>query len=185
MLRAVAEGNQQAFAWLVGRYQDRIYVHAVRVLRSAPIAEEVVQDVFLVIWAKRAVLPDLQNFGGYLFTIAKHAIYNSLQEMAKEHARRTVGMAYDDTNAPNNPETALLDKDYANILRQAIDRLPARQKQTYILIRQQGMKREEAAARLGVSPETIKSNLDDALRKMRAYLLYYIEVVLFFLISGR
>jgi RNA polymerase sigma-70 factor (ECF subfamily) len=45
----------------------------------------------------------------------------------------------------------------------------------YSLIRQQGLSRQETAAQLGISPETVKSNLEEATRKVRAYCLIFLQ----------
>ncbi len=54
-------------------------------------------------------------------------------------------------------------------MEEAVNALPEKQKQTYNLIRKQGKRRDEAALELNVSPETVKWNLDQATRRIRAY----------------
>ncbi len=61
------------------------------------------------------------------------------------------------------------EKEYARVLHQAIKRLPGKQQQTYLLVNEQGLHREEVAQMLQVSPETVKTNLDLATKSVRAF----------------
>lgn len=67
------------------------------------------------------------------------------------------------------------EKEFKNILDQAIVRLPEKQQATYRLIKEQNLKRDQAAAELNVSPETVKWNLDQAMRSIRAYCLAHLK----------
>ncbi|HSC38527.1 MAG TPA: sigma factor-like helix-turn-helix DNA-binding protein, partial [Chitinophagaceae bacterium] len=77
--------------------------------------------------------------------------------------------------AVEGTDHSLLEKQYESILRAAVGHLPEKQRQTYRLIKQQGLKREEAARELAVSPETVKYNLEQAMRSIRAYCLAQLD----------
>ena len=59
---------------------------------------------------------------------------------------------------------------------QAVDRLPSQQKKVYHLIKEHGMKREEAAVELNLSPETVKRHLSEAMQFIRVYCLSHLGV---------
>lgn len=170
LLKLVSEGNQQAFELLVKQYRQNIYTTALRLLHVQVLAEEVLQDIFLKVWLKRAELHTVTHFPAWLHALAKNTIYTAFQRSLKEKVQ-PVGQAEEHLAASYNTEDDLLDKEYTLLLNTAINRLPPRQQQTYRLIRQDGLKREEAARVLGISPETVKFNLDEANRKVRAYCL--------------
>lgn len=61
------------------------------------------------------------------------------------------------------------EKEFQQILNDAINRLPEKQRQAFILSKQQFLKREEVAKVLNFSPETVKSNLERAMKSVRTY----------------
>jgi RNA polymerase sigma-70 factor (family 1) len=185
-LLRVRDGDQNAFAVLFSHYKDRIYSIAYRLTTSRETAEEIVQDVFLKIWLRRNELGNIDHFEAYLHTIARRATYRALKQMARQK-QQTQNVINDEDIASSHisSEQILQLKQYDGLLKEAIDRLPPKQKETFQLIRQQGYKRSEVAEQLNVSPETVKYNLDEGLRKIRAYFMAhtdYLPLVIVFML---
>lgn len=185
LLYKVSMGNEQAFRVLFDKYRPNIYTTALRITADEWVAEEILQDTFLKVWLNREVIANLDNFGGWLYTIAKNLTYNAIKQSQNEK-RKCLNMAKDSISV-YYPQTDYLiqEREFKNILKQAIDRLPPKQQLTYRLIKQQEMKREEAASVLKVSAETVKWNLDQAMRSIRAFCMAHLKdasfiVVLYF-----
>jgi RNA polymerase sigma-70 factor (ECF subfamily) len=85
----------------------------------------------------------------------------------------------------HDTEDRVLNNEYTRILQAAIDRLPEQQRQVYNLIKKEGLKREEAAAALQLSPETVKSHLAQAMRSVRVYCLSHLEISIALIILVR
>jgi RNA polymerase sigma-70 factor (ECF subfamily) len=70
---------------------------------------------------------------------------------------------------------------------QAVELLPAQQKQVYLMSKEQELKRDEIAKKLRISSETVKTHLARALRHIRAYSKLRLEIpiswLLFFLVN--
>jgi RNA polymerase sigma factor, sigma-70 family len=167
LLRSVSLGNESAFREIYDYYRPIVFTTAKRLLNETWTAEEIVQDTFLQIWLKRKELNNIENFSGWLYTIASHLTYNAL--LKKDRKRKNESQLTPSVIDPLTPAESLLHKEYDKILEDAVNRLPPKQKQTYILLKKEGKKREEAASELGVSPETVKWNLEQAMRSIRAY----------------
>ncbi len=171
ILEKIAEGDQKAFGLLFLHYKAGIYSTAFRLTHSTTISEEIVQDVFLKVWGKRSTLDQIENFRAYLFTIAQNTIYSAMRELYKQKF-----LVHEDPAAIATiptPEEDTRYRDYQQILQEAVNRLPAKQKKTYVLIKEEGMKREQAADILHVSSETVKSNLEQAIRNIKAWCLHH------------
>jgi DNA-directed RNA polymerase specialized sigma24 family protein len=67
LLHLVAQGDKVAFTRLFNNYRNKIYTIAFELTESSATAEEIVQDVFLKIWLKRASLNEVTHFQAYLF----------------------------------------------------------------------------------------------------------------------
>jgi RNA polymerase sigma-70 factor (ECF subfamily) len=182
LLQQVANGSEAAFTTLFEHYQPNIYSIAYKLTRQAPLAEETVQDVFLKIWVRRESLPQIEFFPAFLFKVAENTIYSTLRKLYREKEQKEAFRLQPAATALNYTEDAVLQKQYDQLLDQAIARLPEKQRQTYELVRRQGLRREEAAVLLQVSPETVKSNLDQALRNIRAYCMAHTELSLYMLL---
>jgi RNA polymerase sigma-70 factor (ECF subfamily) len=175
LLQQVAESNEHAFAVLFDHYRPNLYTTALRITGSTWAAEEIVQDTFLKVWLHRQNLNGIENFTGWLFTIAENLTYNVFKRWQRERKQAIELTQQDLPLFQNNSDQVVQEKDYQSILHTAILRLPNKQRQTYKLIKQEGMKREDAANTLQVSPETVKWNLEQAMRSIRAFCMAHLE----------
>lgn len=170
LLVRIAAGDEGAFADLFNRYRNKIFSIAYRITTSEQIAEEIVLDVFLKVWLKREQLPGLEFFTAWLFTVTRNQVFTAMKQMAiRRNAEYSV--RHDEYLNSADVHTELLDKEYQELLREAIARLSPQQKKVYLLIKEQGLKREEAARELNLSPETVKRHLAEAMQAIRVHCL--------------
>lgn len=169
LLAQIAAGDEQAFSQLFHNYRNKVYSIALKITTSEPIAEEILLDVFLKVWLRKQQLPGMEHFSAWLFTITRNQVFSALKQIAvrrtAEDAIRITGDPYDHSPV----EAALIDKEYQAILQQAILQLSPQQLKVYTLIKDRGLKREEAARELNLSPETVKRHLSEAMLVIRGY----------------
>lgn len=164
LLCRVADGDEAAFAQLFGAYHQRLGAYVYRLTESVPATEEIVQDVFIKIWLRRASLPEVRAFDAYLFTAARNHVFNYVRKLARERAlqARLEASLPGEAEVQENPHQALLDR--------AIAHLPRQQKNVYLLHRRQDLSHAEIAERLHLSVETVKKHMSLALRSIRDFL---------------
>jgi RNA polymerase sigma factor (sigma-70 family) len=171
LLRQVADGDQRAFTILFDQYRSKIYATALQITGDSWTAEEILLDTFMKIWLKREDLQSVENFPGWIYTIARNFTYNVLKEQ-KQATKNEQALRSDPiTLEAREADHALREQEFEVILQEAIARLPDKQRQTYLLIKEQQLKRNEAATLLKVSPETVKWNLEQAVKSVRTYCL--------------
>ena len=175
LLKLVAEGDRNAFTQIYNNYRNKIYSIAFELTESTTVAEEIVQDTFLKIWVKRDSLHEVEHFRAYLFTITRNYVFTALKRIARQESLE-VSAVQDAPLYDHDTEDRVLNNEYTRILQAAIDRLPEQQKQVYNLIKKEGLKREEAAAALHLSPETVKTHLAQAMRSIRTYCLARLDI---------
>lgn len=182
MLAALIQGNEAAFVELFEHYKDRIYSIAFRLSHSTVLAEEIVQDVFLTIWLRKAQLPAIQSFKAYLFVVTRNEAYQALKRIARSYG---IGLPTGDVDLPthNRTDDPILAKEYQHLLRTAIDRLPHQQRQVYRLIKEEQLKREEVAHLLHLRPDTVKYHLAEAMKNIRAFFALYLGIFFAFVIG--
>ena len=165
LLSRVAEGDEAAFSLLFNAFHQRLGAYVYRLTESLPATQEIVQDVFVKIWLKRAILPELQSFDAYLFKAARNHVFNYLRKLARERVQQ----AQLEASLPASA-TAEAEEEHLDLLDQAIDHLPPQQQKIYLLHRRQGLSHAEIADRLNLSVETVKKHMSLALRSIRKYL---------------
>ena len=172
LLCRVAEGDETAFSLLFNAFHQRLGVYVHRLTESLPATQEIVQDVFVKIWLKRAILPELQSFDAYLFRAARNHVFNYLRKLARERVQQASLEAGIPSSADGETaaEDARTEEEYLGLLDQAIDHLPPQQKKIYLLHRRQGLSHSEIANRLHLSVDTVKKHMSLALRSIREYL---------------
>ena len=165
LLRRLKQDDERAFDALFRHYSALVYRFAFSYLKSRPAAEEIVQECFIKIWEKRAQLRDDVPLKGYLFTTAHHAVLNELRR--DQHHLRLNGEV-----AAAGPASVANEAEYQEmeaLYQAALDRLPPKQREVFVLSRQLGLSYPEIAARQGVSVKTVEAHIMQALKTMRNY----------------
>lgn len=167
-LIAVAEGDQGAFSHLFYTYKDKVYTIALRLTESPVMADEVVQEVFMRLWTRRTTLPEVRAFEDYLFIMTRNYVFTAMKKVALRYRTEDSwnGLL---PSSENVTESAIMISEYEAVLQRAVDLLSPQQRQVYLLSRDKELKREEIAAMLQISPETVKTHLARALRSVRTY----------------
>jgi RNA polymerase sigma-70 factor (ECF subfamily) len=172
VIELIGQSDENAFAQLFDHYRNKIYSVALKLTHSTTVAEEIVEDVFLKIWLRRAALNEIENFSAYLYTIARNETYRILKQIAKNY--KIVLLTENDTLVDNNTEEYLIGREFTSLLQKAIDRLPHQQKQVYQLMKEGDLKRGEVAELLQIKPETVKFHLAQAMKNIRAYCMMHL-----------
>ena len=173
LLQRIADGDETAFRMLVHHYQPVIYFTAIRMTGNQEMAEDIVQDAFLKVWLNRTTLTEKENFGGWLYRIAENLVLNAFARL--NHEKKYTRYVQESASLSYASERVVEQRELEQLLQKAIQQLPARQLQAYHLVKEQGKTRSEAASLMQVHPETVKSNLDHAMRFIRAYCLKELE----------
>lgn len=181
VLSKISHGDQLAFRVIFDLYRKKVYSYALKMIKSATQAEDIVHDVFLKIWLQPN-LGEIQNFEAYLKTITRNHTLKMLRRQQLE-LKTSYDFKKTWTEAHNETEESLLLNDSSNILKKGIDLLPPQQKLVYYLCREQGLKYEDAASQLSISPFTVKTHMQHALRFLRGYLSKHTDIALILVLT--
>lgn len=179
LLCRVAKGDETAFRLFFDHYWGKIYSVALSLTKSAELSEEIVQDVFLKIWLKKEQLPSIKKFESYLFIVARNHILNQLRSKSSYHPFTTHLEQYF-TASVVSPEQEMLLKETNQLVYQALEQLPPRQREIYQLSRNEGLDANTIARQLGISKLTVKSHMTKALQFIRHYLQPFPDKLLVF-----
>lgn len=169
LLQQVAAGNEHAFKQLFDLRRQKVYSFAFHLTRSDLMAEEIVQEIFLRIWLHRRQLSDILHFNAWLNTLVRNLSYTWLRRMALE-ASILRDLQHRSGEASVDTQDNLQIREYRRLLQQAIDDLPPRQQEIYLLSRREELSYAAIADQLGLSINTVKNHMKEALRSMRRFL---------------
>jgi RNA polymerase sigma-70 factor (family 1) len=175
LLTAISKGDERSFEQLYNIYKDRIYSISLRLCMSSSVAEDMVQEIFLKLWINREKLDQVEHFRAYFYSIARNHIIRALKTID----RTANPILYNaEPIDPSAADFRLLDNEYQNIVRNAICSLSPQQAKVYYLSRESGLKRNEIAVQMGISSDTVKTHLSQAIKNIRAFCLIHSELLL-------
>lgn len=165
-----AESDEKAFEQLYLLHKDRVYEIAFTYTESPILSEEILQDIFVQVWMKRSELATIEDFRSWLFIMTRNRSFNVLRGIARAETRDREMVHYLPGTSPT-ADHRLLNADLENLLREAMQLLTPAQLKAFQLFKLQGLSREETAAAMGISPNTAKIHVMQAMRTIRAYLV--------------
>lgn len=171
LLARLSGGDQSAFTQLFYDHKDKLYSYIMHVTGSAAVAEDVLQDVFLKIWVNRSDMAAVDNFGAYLFRMAQNRAINGLRRQSRGALILAEISKDSEASESSTGEDILSGKEVRELLQQALDRLPAQQRRVFEMSRNEGLKYQEIAERLGISPSTVRNHMIQALKSIREFIL--------------
>lgn len=153
LLRAYAKGDLSAFERLYQRHKSAIFNFLYRSLGNFAAAEDIAQDVWLVVVNKADSFESREaSFKTWLFTVARNKLI--------DHQRRRVNQSHVDIDEHEAESRGLSAEEILLItqLISALDQLPPEQREAFIL-QQAGFSNREICKISGVGAETVKSRL--------------------------
>ena len=136
------------------------------IIKSKELAEEIVSDVLIEIWAKRKQLTAIDDLKMYLYVSVRNASLRKLQQ-----GKKRMALSLDDVNVEfassfENAETILLTHELSKTIDAAIQQLPQRCKLIFKLAKEDRLKYKEIALLLNISVKTIDHQVSIALKKI-------------------
>lgn len=127
-------------------------------------ADDLTQDAFVKLWKNCARVP-LEKVKSFLFTVVKNDFFNQI-----EHQKVVLKFQQSKRCQVNKetPEFVLREKEFQDELNEAINSLPEKQREVFLLNRIEKMKYREIAELLGVSQKAIEKRMHQALLHIRS-----------------
>jgi RNA polymerase sigma-70 factor (ECF subfamily) len=160
--------DAQALAELYDRYGRIVYSLILRVVRDTGIAEDLVQETFIRIW-NRVQAFDAQkgSIGPWLLAVARNRAIDYLRSAG---GRERNAVEFEETDHPSlytDMEPGILASEKARVVKAAVQKLSANQRQVIELAYFEGLSQTEMAERMGQPLGTVKTWVRAALKSLR------------------
>jgi RNA polymerase sigma-70 factor (family 1) len=182
LLKRLSEGDRAAFDQIFHTHWDLVYSAALVMVKSAEMAGDISQDVFLSLWENRHKAIVIENIQGFLYNNVKFLVHKRLRRMKVEDAYVQY-LAYKSSVTATTPEqeNSFAAKQLQTSLQEGVAKLPPQQQRAFKLSREQGLSHEQISKIIGVSKSTVKDYIVRSIAYLRQHLTQYSRLVIAFI----
>jgi RNA polymerase sigma-70 factor, ECF subfamily len=172
--------DRVAFYHIYERYSKRLYGFVLRYIKQEADAEEIVQEVFIKIWEVRNRLDVYSSFESFLFTIAYNSTIGLLRKRVTEKKYLDYLKTLQQLDVSKSMEDEVQFDELNEKVHALLDQLTPRQKEIFLLSREEGLTHEAIAKKLQISLNTVKKHMGNILAFLRSHIDTDMAVGLFF-----
>ncbi|HEX2586384.1 MAG TPA: RNA polymerase sigma factor [Steroidobacteraceae bacterium] len=170
------DGDMRAFECLYQRHKTILYRYLQRMCKQPEMANDVFQEVWSKVIAQRDRYEVRAQFKTFLYTIARNAALDMFRRHRAEHINDWTDIddqANQLQDGSLSPETEAVTTQLKQDLKLELQKLPAAQREAFLLFEEAELDLHEIAAITDTSMETVKSRLRYAVNKLRAALHHH------------
>lgn len=171
----VAVGDTRAFRQIFDALFSNLTKFSFSFVHSKEAATEIVDELFVQLWIKRADIMKINDLRVYLYTATKNASLNYISKKAKQIEVEPYENLQVQMTDLVSPEQIMITKEMLQKIKEAVDTLPPRCKLIFKFVREDGLSYAEVAEILGLSIKTIDAQMVIAVARIRAKLMNVIE----------
>jgi len=182
LVERLRNDDEAAFKVIYNNFYPKLYYFVLEFVPLKDVAENIVQDTFVILWNKRNQLKDDSNLTSYLFTVAKNNALKKLRE--KKYSQKLFSNALDVGELDLNVETlSTVDTsvyafmDIEQIIHETLVSLPPQCRKVFELSRFQEMKNREIAEELDISIKTVEKHISKGIKTFKIALKDYLPLV--------
>jgi RNA polymerase sigma-70 factor (ECF subfamily) len=166
--RIADDNDVQSFEQLYLVMFNPLHQFAYRIIKSNHIAEEIVSDVFVMIWKKKEGLAQIENLKVFLYVAVKNQALTYLYKSKKQKIDWIDEFAGNDQliSSLPRPVELLEAKEISEKINKAVNNLPLKCKAVFRLVKEDGLKYHEAAKLLNLSVKTIENQMGISFKKI-------------------
>ena len=169
LIQRVINNDREAFNLLYVHYLNNLYRYIYVFTKSKELTEEIIQNVFVKIWDRRASLENVTCFKAYLYRSAKNLLVDEIRR-SQVQSKAEMALKPETEAYHEESDTHLIYKQYYQIAQDAINLLPEKRRQIVQMRIMDDLTLDEIAERLCISKNVVKKQLYAGLQFLRAYL---------------
>jgi len=172
LIKDFLKGNESSFNRIVLKYKEKIYWHARRMTGNHLDADEVLQEVLLVMYKKLAAFEHKSSLYTWIYTITNTRSINYL----KRRSIRNI-FSLDDIRSRQDDKINIIadldKKEKLKTVERILQKLPVKQREIFIMRNYDELSYEEASQMTGKSIGALKANYFHALNKVKELMKEY------------
>lgn len=177
LFKKACNGDEQAFTEFFKNHYEQLCRFAGRFVKYEDTAENIIQDLFVHIWVRGSNIDVEQNVKAYLYTSVKNLCLNYLKK-SKRISSLNINSEVQ-TEDIKSPEENLIKDEMFTAIHNAIENLPEKCRRIYLMKKYDELSYKEIAKILGVSVNTVKTQMKRALKSLLKQLENLSAMVIF------
>ncbi|MBO9205205.1 MULTISPECIES: RNA polymerase sigma factor [Niastella] len=177
LLKLLKAGDASALEEIYARYSEMVLLAALKKVKSKPIAEELVQNIFVSLWVKRETA-QIQQLQAYLQSAIRYQVIDYIRaQLIREKYYQSASAQM---NVQENlSESRLLLHELSIAIDNTIKKLPQKTQEIFRLSRYEKRSTKEIAQHMNLSEKAVEYHVTQSLKFMRLHLKDFIIVELF------
>ena len=163
LLHSMKLDDTVSFEEIYRQYWSKLYIYAFNVLRERDLCEDIVQEVFIDLWAKRQDVR-ITNLHSYLYQSVKYQIFNHFR---KSKYKKQLLMKFDLIQTQNQLDESCEKQELKNQIKEVIYQLPEQRRIIFEMSRYEGLSNKEISEHLSISVQTVKNQISESLKFIR------------------
>lgn len=174
-MEEIKSGNASYFEDIFRKYYQSLCLFALKYVKDHDDAEEIVQDMFVRIWQKRAELTIATSLKSYLYQAVRNTCLNHLKHnnIKLEYQRNTI-----ESSPSTDVSDTLVALELEVKIQGTLDKLPPERKKIFLMNRNEGLKYREIAEKLNISIKTVENQMGKALKFLKTELIDFLSIVI-------
>lgn len=169
LVALLRNGDAAAYTVIYNRYFDALYLQARQKLNNAEEAQDIVHELFTALWTKREVLEIKTSLTAYLYGAVRNRILDLIahQQVESKYMRSLQDYLSQGTCITDH---AIREKLLVQLIEKCIAALPDKMRAIFELSRKEKLSHKEIAEQLNLSEQTVKKQVNNALKILRTKL---------------
>lgn len=165
----IRNSDTSSFNNLFRHYYARLVRFAIQFVHTREAAEDVVSDVFVKIWERRATLDEVRNLEVYLYVAVKNSCLNYCEKYSVVHIQLDMHGETELYDAANSQKSLEM-KELMHRLHMAVEQLPQQCRLIFKMVKEDNLSFREVAEILAISPRTVETQIYRAVKKLKTVL---------------
>ena len=158
-------GDRGSFNQIFRRYYSPLTRFCVRFVGDGDQAAEIVQDLFVKLWANREKLTFNTSFESYMLRSVRNS---AITYINKERSHADINeRIYTDESDANDPSETLQSNNLEVSYQKILSTMPEKRREVFLASRFDGLKYAEISEKLGISVKTVEAHMSAAIKQLR------------------
>jgi RNA polymerase sigma-70 factor (family 1) len=166
LVQRLKENDKPAFELIFNKFSKKLYYFTLSYVHSQAETEEIIQNVFVVLWENRELLSEAFPIQNYMYKVTINHIYNYFKHRLVRQ-RYVENVISEGTEEDQEAMQYILSNDLEEVVYKIVEELPLRQQVIFRLSRLEGLCHAEISEQLGISVRSVENHIYRALKHIR------------------